>query len=400
MSLSGFPCACAAPEDLFSYPAHEFLPLLTRMPCIDVRSPGEFLQGHIPGAYSLPLFTDAERAHVGTLYKHQGREAAFLQGLSYIGPKLSTLVQSALTLARSFKAPLAPPTMHIALHCWRGGMRSKGVASVLQAAGFTVHLLRGGYKAFRHFALDVLEKPLPLQVLGGRTGSGKTEALMILRDKGARIIDLEGLAHHRGSAFGGHEGEGQPSCELFENRLAMAIVQHMPAFLAPRRCTPQSNAVDDAGAAATADTSFHDTATPCQNVLNGTESPIWVEDESENLGTVNVPRAFYQQLRAAPLVILKTPDAARLKRVLRDYAMQSPECIGGALDRIKKRLGGLAHRDARAALAVGDLSTVATLLLAYYDRAYDKQCIQRHLYATVTADSPEDAAYQLLKAIA
>ena len=172
---------------------------------LDVRTPAEFRQGHIPGAANLPLFSDAERAEVGTLYKQQGRQAAVLRGLALVGPRMEALAAELVTWSeRSAGAPLR-------LHCWRGGMRSGSVAWLAQQLELPVLLLEGGYKSYRRWVLELFERPWPLRLLGGRTGCGKTELLLALRERGAAVVDLEGLAHHRGSSFGGLGLPEQPS---------------------------------------------------------------------------------------------------------------------------------------------------------------------------------------------
>lgn len=318
-------------------------------PLADVRAPSEFARGHIPGAVNIPLFSDAERAEVGMLYKRAGREAALMRGLEFAGPKLAELVKAAFALCRGRTGG------ELALYCSRGGMRSASVGWLLTTAGLRAHILEGGYKAFRRYALACFERPLNLLVLGGKTGSGKTRVLERMAARGAQVIDLEGLARHRGSAFGALDGEPQPSCEQFENNLAVALDRMSPGL------------------------------------------PVWVEDESENLGTVNLPRAFFRQLRASPVLILESSAHARLDRVLREYGALSPARMENCLDRIRKKLGGLAHGRAHACLAAGDLAGLAAILLDYYDRAYARQAAGRCSAALVCADDPDEAAVQLLK---
>lgn len=322
------------------------------LPLIDVRSPGEFARGHIPGAVNIPLFSDVERAEVGTLYKQQGHEAAVFQGLAFVGPKLESLARQVLALCGR-DGENGP---EVALYCERGGMRSGSVAWLLRTAGCAAHVLEGGYRCFRRYVLDLFEKPHNLRVLGGSTGSGKTEALHCMAREGARIIDIEGLARHRGSAFGWRSDCRQPSQEHFENLLAMALDSRDPA------------------------------------------TPIWVEDECENLGRINLPKPLYQELRAAPLVLLEVPDTARLARVLEEYGHMPPEEMGQCLDRIRKRLGGLAHKHAHACLAQKDLAGLARILLDYYDRAYAKQLSGRRALAVVRAASAQAAVPLMLRA--
>ncbi len=289
-------------------------------PVIDVRSPGEFARGHIPGAVNVPLFSDAERAVVGTLYKQQGRDPAMLEGLRIVGPKLAGMVEQARTIA---------PDGRIRVHCWRGGERSGSVAWLLDKAGFAeVHPLKGGYKSFRHHVLAALEQPVPLRVLGGYTGSGKTGMLHALAQAGERVIDLEGLAHHKGSAFGAIGQAPQPTTEHFENRLWQAL-----------------------------------------HAL-GTDAPIWVEDESVMIGRVKLPNAFFQRMREAPVVFVDVPLEQRVQRLVADYGGAPKEQLAEAIDRIRKRLGPQHAKAALEALEAGDLHAVAAITLRYYDRAY------------------------------
>ena len=181
---------------------------------LDVRSPGEFARGHIPGAHNLPLFSDEERAAVGTLYKHQGRRAAVRHGLELVGSRLVPLAEQAAALARG---------ANLRVHCWRGGLRSSSTAWLLDTYDLPCTLLDGGYKSFRRWLRQALAQPQPVVLLGGHTGSGKTEVLHALRVAGAQVLDLEGLAHHRGSSFGGLGQPRQPTTEQFENDIAMAL---------------------------------------------------------------------------------------------------------------------------------------------------------------------------------
>lgn len=327
-------------------------PRASAVPLVDVRSPCEYMQGHIPGAVNLPLFSDEERALVGTLYREQGREEAFFRGLAIVGPKMEFFARRAREIAGTER--------EAALYCSRGGMRSGSLGWLFAQAGIRAHVLEGGYKAFRRHVLAFFEamraSPFPrLLVLGGRTGSGKTEVLRLMAGRGIQVLDLEGMARHRGSAFGALNGVVQPSCEHFSNRLALALAQ-------------------------------------CDLSM-----PVWVEDESENIGSANQPEAFYRLLRSSPLAVLEVPRPLRLKRVLEEYGNQPKEEMEQALDRIKKRLGGLEHKRAHEFLDKGDLPSLAGILLDYYDKAYDKQIHKRAPFAEVHAESPDQAAERLIR---
>ena len=184
------------------------------VPLADVRTPAEFAHGHVPGAFNLPLFSDEERVSIGTTYKQVGKEAAILLGFDLTGPKWSGFIKQALEMA---------PEKKIAVHCWRGGMRSGAMAWALDIYGFEVYQVEGGYKQYRRWVLDQFEATYALFILGGMTGSGKTRILHELRSLGQQVIDLEELAQHRGSSFGSMNKLVQPTQEQFENNLASEL---------------------------------------------------------------------------------------------------------------------------------------------------------------------------------
>ena len=298
-------------------------------PLLDVRAPAEFAQGHIPGAHNLPLFSDGERATVGTTYKEQGRAAAVQVGLELVGPKLAALGQ-ALT-AWSAEAGGAP----LRLHCWRGGMRSGSVAWLADTLDLPVLLLQGGYKAYRRWVLEQLLRPWPIHLLGGRTGTGKTDLLLALEQRGVAVLDLEGLAHHRGSSFGGLGLPAQPSNEHYENRIAAVL----------ERCR-------DAG-------------------------QIWVEAESAQVGRCRVPAGLWQRMQQAPLLEIRRPLEERLRQLVAVYGVQDPEALAEATRRISRRLGPQRTAAALDAIERRDWSGACREMLDYYDRCYDHE-LQRH----------------------
>ncbi|WP_040208656.1 tRNA 2-selenouridine(34) synthase MnmH [Neobacillus jeddahensis] len=173
-------------EDLFR---------LNKRIIIDIRSPIEFKDGAIPGAINVPLFSDKEREEIGTIYKHEGQAAAKWKAMEFVSPKIPSLLQT----IKSYHTE-----GELVIHCWRGGMRSKAVVTFLEFAGVYAWRLVGGYKAYRHFILESIPEFIPEKaiVLHGMTGVGKTEVLKILENKGYPVLDLEGMAGHRGSIFG------------------------------------------------------------------------------------------------------------------------------------------------------------------------------------------------------
>lgn len=292
---------------------------MSAIPLLDVRSPSEFKQGHMPGAISFPMFTDEERARVGTLYKQKGKEEAVQEGLQIVGPKMALFVEQAKALS---------PERSIAMYCWRGGMRSGSMAWLLRTAGFSVDLKIGGYKAYRQQVQEYFSQAIPFVILSGPTGSGKTQILDHLMNLGEQVVDLEQLACHRGSAFGSLGMAGQPTIEQFENNL--------------------------------------------YEVLQGLDfnRRIWVEDESRKIGKVVLHADLWENLNRAPLVLLQVPLEDRVKRLVDEYGTFGIELLRESLLKIAKRLGGLTLREALDALDAGDLAKVAEISLNYYDKAY------------------------------
>ncbi|MEM6713571.1 MAG: tRNA 2-selenouridine(34) synthase MnmH [Cyanobacteria bacterium P01_C01_bin.147] len=301
--------------------------LATPGPLLDVRSPGEYEQGHIPRAISYPLFTNEERAQVGTCYKQQGRDAAVEMGFDVLGPKLGDLVRQAKAIA---------PDRTLRVHCWRGGMRSGGVAWGLEMAGFQVTTLNGGYKAYRRLAREVFNRPRQIIVLGGMTGTGKTQILQALAAQGEQVLDLEGLANHRGSSFGSLDLPPQPSTEHFENLICDRLTQ-----LEPTR-------------------------------------PVWIEAESKRVGTCRVPGELFQQMEAAPTLEIVRPLEERLDILIEVYGETNREALIAATERIRKRLGGQRTQTAIEMIRQESPREVCKILLDYYDRTYRYDLERRH----------------------
>ncbi len=334
----------------------KFIEMSAEYPVLDVRSPGEFNHAHIPGAYSLPLFTDQERAVVGTLYKQEGRESAIRTGLDYFGVKMRRMVeeiaqQYTTLIPKGSSYNKSSSTKPILVHCWRGGMRSAGVAWLLDLYGFKVYTLAGGYKTFRGWVFDQFTDPGPIHILGGYTGSGKTDLLHSLQTKGASlVIDLEGLANHKGSAFGAIGLAQQPSQEMFENKLGVEIFRIRQK-------------------------DFH-TGNGQPNTI-GSGNPIWLEDESQRIGTVNIPGSFWEIMRKAPVYFLDIPFEERLKYLTETYGKLNKGDLAAAITRIQKRLGGLETKTSLGYLVEGNISGCFDILLKYYDKKYTKSLSNR-----------------------
>ncbi len=318
-----------------------FLEMAQQHPVLDVRSPGEFSHAHIPGACSLPLFTDEERKVVGTLYKQQGRELAIKSGLNYFGPKMNVLLDKAEEIcAKQKNTNGLHASKTILVYCWRGGMRSAAVAWLLDLYGFKVFTLVGGYKKFRNEVLETFSQPFRFQILGGYTGSGKTELLKWLKEKGASIIDLEQIAGHKGSAFGNIGLPQQPSQEMFENILTMEL----------KRIREK----DHSG-----------------------RGSAWIEDESQRIGHVNIPGSLWNTMRCSPVYFLDIPFDERLKHITEEYGCLDLQKMTDAIGRIKEKLGGLNAKNAIQLLQEGNTVESFRILLKYYDTFYLKSLHNR-----------------------
>jgi tRNA 2-selenouridine synthase len=313
-----------------------FVELSKTYPVLDVRSPGEYSHAHIPGAFNLPLFTDKERTIVGTAYKHEGREKAIKIGLEYFGTRMVQMVEAVEQLTRLPANGTSEATRRTVLvHCWRGGMRSAGVAWLLDLYGFKVCTLSGGYKVFRKWVLEQFEHSYCFKVIGGYTGSGKTEILNALQLNGDAIIDLEALACHKGSAFGCLGQPPQPSQEMFENKLALELSK-----------------------------------------VSSRQPRVWIEDESQRIGDINIPGQLYKSKGSMPVYFIDVPFEERLQHIINNYGKFDKQNLSNAIMRIKKRLGTLETKNAINYLLEGDMKNCFAVLLKYYDKWYSKSLLQ------------------------
>lgn len=338
----------------------EFLSLAVQYPILDVRSPSEYHYAHIPKAYNFPLFSDEERAIVGTLYKQKSREAAIQKGLDFFGPRLNRYLHEAQQIITQHAGQYENRGT-LLVHCWRGGMRSAGIAWLLDLYGYQVFTLKGGYKAFRNWVLTQFSKNWNVRSLGGYTGSGKTEILRFLKEDGIHVIDLEYIARHKGSAFGGiGQTEKQPTQEMFENQLALELNMHDFKKLSTIHL-----------------------------------SHIWLEDESQRIGTVNIPQPLWEQMKRKELVFIDIPFEKRLSYIVQDYGKLDRSLLLAAISRLQKKLGGLETKIAIGYLLDGDIEKCFDILLKYYDKLYlkalDKKKDELTFFEKLTFDdvSPE-----------
>ena len=295
---------------------------LKHVPIIDVRSPGEFAKGHIPDAHNIDLFTDEEREVVGTAYKQESKERAIEIGYEFVIPKLNDFINKSIDIA---------PEKEVVVNCWRGGMRSNAFADHLLANGFEkVYVIEKGYKAFRNYVLDYFDQPFNFKVLGGYTGTGKTEILLFLEKKGQQVVDLEGLANHRGSAFGGIDLPPQSTTEQFENNLFLKLQSLNP------------------------------------------NQPIWIEDESKMIGNISIPYLFYHRMNAMPVYFLDIPLDKRIQHLVHTYSNLNQEKLADAIKRVTKKLGYDNAKFALEELEKKNYHNVVEIMLLYYDKYYFK----------------------------
>jgi tRNA 2-selenouridine synthase len=295
---------------------------------IDVRSPSEFAEDHAPGAISLPVLSDEERAEVGTLYVQVSRFKARRIGAALIARNVARHLETALADKGGDFRPL--------VYCWRGGQRSRAMAVILSEVGWRTAVLAGGYKTYRrHVQQRLYDEDLPLKavLIEGRTGSGKTEILGRVAALGCQVVDLEALAEHRGSLLGAHPGRAQPSQKMFESRL-LGAVERLDL-----------------------------------------SRPVVIEAESSKVGERMVPPSFWKAMTAAPRIALAAPPAARARYLAGAYAdvVRDRTAFDGALERLPIYPGRKATRRWRELADAGELEALAAELIEiHYDPAYDR----------------------------
>jgi len=298
---------------------NDFLQMRKELPVVDVRSEAEFEEGHIPGAVNIPLLNNEERVQVGTDYKQKGKDQAIRTGFRLVGPRLSTLMDQVISFSNE---------RELLVYCWRGGMRSENFCNFSAMAGVKTRRLTGGYKAYREKVQEIFSQKLPMIVIGGKTGSGKSDILRALEESGEQVIDLEKLANHKGSAFGGLLQPPQPSNEQFINNLF-------------------------------------------EKILNlDLSRPVWVEDESISIGKIFLPKSFFEQKKNAPVVQIEVEKNIRVDRLVNEYGSAPKDEFLASMEKITKKLGGQNFSTARDYLLNGDMHGTISILLTYYDKTY------------------------------
>jgi tRNA 2-selenouridine synthase len=312
---------------------------------IDARSPSEFAEDHVPGAINLPVLDDAERAEVGTIYVQESRFKARRVGAAYVARNVARHLETALADKSGAFRPL--------VYCWRGGMRSNAMATILSQVGWRTAVLAGGYRTYRRMVTERLYASEPgfrVVLLDGHTGCGKTEVLHALSRRGVQVLDLEGLAEHRGSLFGGLPGRPQPSQKLFESRLLAA--------------------------------------------LDGIDASrmVVVEAESSKVGERMVPPVLWKAMAEAPRIVLSAPEAARAGYLARAYgdAVQDQRSLEEAFQRLPTYPGRKRLEDWSRMIDAGEWQALALALIEqHYDPAY-RRSARKHERPTLAEISLVD----------
>ncbi len=320
-----------------------FLQQAEHIPVIDVRSPAEYAHAHFPNAQNLPLLNNEERAIVGTTYKHEGNQTAVLKGYELVGHKFADYINQAIKMA---------PNKKINVYCWRGGLRSNIMAFLLHSAGFEVNLLEGGYKKYRNLVLETLEQPRQIKIVGGKTGSGKTYVLHELKKLNQQVIDLEGLANHKGSAFGSLGQAPQPSVEMFENNLAMQWYNI------------DSNAI------------------------------LWLENESRMIGSVRIPPKIFEAMRSATTYDIQISLGRRIQHIAQEYGKYDVKLLAECTRKLEKKLGNLRMQQAIDFLLAKDVNSWIFMLLEYYDSSYLFSKEKRNPDTVMKVDVKHDASFE------
>ena len=314
---------------------------------IDVRSPAEFADDHIPGAINLPVMSNEERAEIGTLYKQRSAFIARKHGAAIAARNIAQHIETILADKPSGFTPL--------IHCWRGGQRSRAFGHICSEIGWTCFLLEGGYKYYRRTVLEGFERAteaLTFIIIAGRTGNAKTALLAELEVRGAQILDLERAAHHRGSLLGALPDAPQPSQRQFESLLYYQLTALSPS------------------------------------------KPIFVESESSRIGEVQIPRHIWKKMGTARQITIDTPLAARSAFLIKEYQnlMRDGTALTKLIRGMGMRLGADRMGHWQTLLDSEEWQALAMdILESHYDPAYDRS-VGKHARENILTIAQEDCS--------
>jgi tRNA 2-selenouridine synthase len=293
---------------------------------LDVRAPIEFEESHIQGAVNMPLLNNEAREMIGKTYKSKGKDAAIELGYQLVNPIRNQFIDFIDGIGKGNQ---------YCLYCARGGLRSKLMAEFLSENGVDVKVLKGGYKAYRNAVVLRINEFSNLRIIGGHTGSGKTQVLEQLYLLGEQVLDLEAMANHKGSAFGGLGQNAQESTAQFHNKIFSKLKDFNPRM------------------------------------------PLWIENESIHIGKVNLPIELWEKMKHSEVIEIIIPKEKRIQNILKDYGNYSSEDLINCLNQIEKRLGIKVIKELSAKIMKRELHSVVEILLNYYDEAYEKGRLKR-----------------------
>jgi len=302
-------------------PNNDFMKLSKKFALIDIRSPKEFMDGHIIGAKNIPLFSNTERTIIGKIYKQDGRKNAIKEGIKIVSPHAATFID---------KIEKVADNKTVILYCARGGMRSKSVSMLLDIFQYTVYLLEGGFKAFKNYLRAAAKEKKNIILLGGKTGSQKTKFLQELKKQGEQVLDLEKLANHKGSVFGALGEAEQPTQQQF-------IINTLTAF-----------------------------------ITNSSEKRIWIEQEAHKIGNLFIPQEIWQQMVNSPIIYLEIELSKRIENLIKDYGSFNKNLLKDCIKRLESKIGSERTKKINHHIEMNNQKEVVKLLLEHYDKFYNR----------------------------
>ena len=298
---------------------------------IDLRSPDEYYKGHMPNSINIPLFNNDERAFIGKKYKNSGREKAVFEGLKIVEKKFDQLIGDIVSENKKYNNKINSQQIssQLKVYCARGGMRSMSINWLLEKIGYKSFKLEGGYKLYRNWVLNSFQDDRNITLIGGKTGTGKTKILNNLKSHNYQVIDLEYLANHRGSSFGGLGMPCQPTNEQFENLLAEELLRFSKS------------------------------------------KTIFIEAESANIGSCRIPNELFKQMKNAKRIEIIQSKKNRINQLITTYSIFPSNELKNSVTRISKRLGPQRTKKAIEAIESRNWEDVCNAVLDYYDKCYD-----------------------------
>ena len=317
---------------------------------LDVRSPDEYYKGHMPNSINIPLFNNDERAFIGKKYKNAGREKAVFEGLKIVEKNFDQLVRDIVSEYKKYlnKSKYQEVSSQLKVYCARGGMRSISMSWLLEKIGYKSFKLEGGYKSYRKWVLNSFQDERKIILIGGKTGTGKTKILKNLIRNNYQVIDLENLANHRGSSFGGLGMTSQPTNEQFENLIAEKLIRFSKI------------------------------------------KTIFIEAESANIGSCRIPNELFKQMKNAKRIEILQSKKNRMHELISTYSLFPSDELKKSVIRISKRLGPQRTKQAIEAIENRNWEEVCNAVLDYYDKCYEYELANNINFSSINIQDKKD----------